>query len=433
MSTNPVPSAPTVPSERPPASDPGSTAAPFRTLRRQAGPVFLPIGVLARLPFAMLTLGISSYVALVRDSYAAGGLAAGSYALGAAVGAALAGACADRYGQRRVIPPLVLANSVLIALVLFAAAGSLPLLILVSAMCGLTVPPIGPFARVRWTVLADRSLPPAERERARGAAFGYETLADELTFVFGPAVVGILARVGAEAPLVACVLATLIFGLLFARHRTAAAVPAPQAGPAAGVAPLRSFLRADRATLVLTMLTVGALLGALMTGVVAFAGEHGALSNAGLIYAGFGVGSGAASVAIGRLRASVGPFRRLTVAAVWSVAVCAVLPVVPDGWLLAVALTALGLGIGPIIVTVYGVAAGHTPTGRQTLHMAVLSGALIAGNSIGAPLAGVLAESGGAATALRGVLAVSAVLLVLTVLARAAAAGGRADAPAAHR
>ncbi|MFD4182218.1 MFS transporter [Rhodococcus sp. NPDC058514] len=415
----------TTPSDTTPSSAGGS----FTHLYRQAGPAFFPIGVLARLPFAMLTLGISSYVAFVRDSYAQGGLAAGSYALGAAVGAALAGACADRYGQRRVIPPLVVANSVLIAAVLFAAHGALPLLLVVSALCGLTIPPVGPFSRVRWAALVHAGVPRAARDRVQGAAFGYETLADEMTFVFGPAIVGLLAQTGADTPLIACTAITLVFGLMFARHRTSGAVWDPASVTSAGAAPLRAFLRTDRTTLVATMLLVGALLGALMNTVVAFAGEHGSLSDAGLIYAGFGIGSGAASIAVGWMRGRTGPHLRMVLAAIWAVAVCAALPWIQDGRLVAGALTLVGLGIGPIIVTVYELAAAHTPAGRLTLHMTMLSSALIAGTALGAPMAGALAESSGAATGFRGVLAVSALVMALAVASHVAARGVAARAP----
>lgn len=408
-------------------NSPSATGGSFTQLYRQAGPAFFPIGVLARLPFAMLTLGISSYVALVRDSYTQGGLAAGSYALGAAVGAALAGACADRYGQRRVIAPLVVANSVLIAAVLFVAQGALPLLLVVSVLCGLTIPPVGPFSRVRWAALVRTGVPPAVRDRVQGAAFGYETLADEMTFVFGPAIVGLLARTGADAPLLACTAITLVFGLMFARHRTAAAAATdPGSATAAEPAPMRAFLRTDRTTLLATMLLVGTLLGALMNSVVAFAGEHGSLSDAGLIYAGFGIGSGAASLAVGWMRGRAGPHPLMLTAALWAVAVCAALPWIQDGRLLAGALTLLGVGIGPIIVTVYELAAAHTPTGRLTLHMTMLSSALIAGTALGAPMAGALAESSGAATGFLGVLAVA--LLVLTLAVTARSAGRRAAA-----
>ncbi|WP_137725694.1 MFS transporter [Prescottella subtropica] len=402
-------------------TEPDRPTPPFGHLYRHAGALIFPIGILARLPFAMLTLGISSYVAIVRDSYTEGGLAAGAYAIGAAIGGILAGTCADRFGQRIVIPILAVANSIFIAATLFAADGPLPLLIAAAALCGLTIVPVGPFARVRWSALVRTEVDPPQRSRVQGAAFGYETLADEMTFVFGPALVGILARYWAGTPLVACTAIVLVFGLLFARHRTVDLVTRTAAAATAASAPLRAFLRPDRVTLVAIMVAIGTLFGALMNSVVAFAGEHGDIADAGLIYAGFGIGSGVASIAVGLASGRVSLHVRLIAAAAWSVAACAVLPLVTSGPLLSVVLAVLGLGIGPVIVTVYEIATTHTPDGRGTLHMALLSSALISGNAIGAPLAGALAEAGGAASALRAVLAASVVLAALTVLARVTA------------
>ncbi|OBG86803.1 hypothetical protein A5699_20495 [Mycobacterium sp. E802] len=367
---------------------------PLRFLSRHSGLSFFPIALVARLPIAMLTLGISAYVAAVRDSIADGGLAGGCYALGAAIGGPLAGSCADRFGQRRVGYVLLVANALAVASVIATAAGQLPLLLAVTALTGLTVIPVGPFARVRWTTVIDAHVPADERTRVKGAAFGYETLADELTFVFGPVIVGILSYAAASTPLVACIAIVVVFGFLFSRHRSAQMVPRVTA-QSASAAPLTTLLRSDRFTLIATMTVIGALLGCQVTSVIAFAQEHGAISNAGLIYAGFGVGSGAASIGVGLIQTSTSLYRRWLAAAALAVAVSAAMVMVTETWLLAAVLALLGLGIGPIIVTVYQLAGEHTPAGRDSLYMSTLSSALIGGNAIGAALAGVISEEHG--------------------------------------
>lgn len=392
-----------------------STRSPFFWLCRQSGLLFLPIGILARLPFAMLTLGISSYVAVVRDSYSQGGLAAGSYALGASVGGAIAGSCADRFGQSRVIKVLVVANSLSIAATLAAAGGSLPVLLAASGMCGLTIVPIGPFARVRWTAIVNNRVSQTERSKAQSAAFGYETLADELTFVFGPVIVGLLARVFIETPLIACVGIVLVFGFMFGRHHTVTELPAAVDRTHAAES-LKGFFRPDRAALVVSMIIVGALLGALMNSVVAFAGERGAVADAGLIYAGFGIGSGVASIGISALRMRLNVYQSWLISAIWSVLVCFAIPMMDNSLHLGCALALLGLGVGPIIVTIYEIAATRTPAGRETLYMTVLSSAMIAGNALGAPTAGTLAEQHGSLWGFRVDLVLSIMLLCMAIL-----------------
>ncbi|RYH71195.1 MAG: MFS transporter [Alcaligenaceae bacterium] len=392
-----------------------STTSPSSRLCRQSGLLFFPIGLLARLPFAMLTLGISSYVAVVRDSYSQGGLAAGSYALGASIGGAIAGSCADRFGQSRVINVLVVANSLSIAATLSAAQGSLAVLLVASGLCGLTIVPVGPFARVRWTAIVNNRVSQAERSKAQSAAFGYETLADEMTFVFGPVIVGLLARVYIGTPLIACVGIVLVFGFMFGRHRTVRALTNVVDHTHAAES-LRGFFRRDRAALVVSMIIVGALLGALMNSVVAFSGEHGAVADAGLIYAGFGIGSGVASIGIGALRTRLNVHQSWLIAAIWSVLVCLAIPMIESSWLLGCALTLLGLGIGPVIVTIYEIAATRTPAGRETLYMTILSSAMIAGNALGAPTAGTLAERHGSLWGFGVDLVLSIMLLCMAIL-----------------
>lgn len=401
---------------------------PLRFLSRHSGLTFFPVALVARLPIAMLTLGISAYVAVVRDSVADGGLAGGCYALGAAIGGPLAGSCADRFGQRRIGYILLAANAMAIASVIAAAAGQLPLLLAVSALTGLTIIPVGPFARVRWSSVIDTHVPAGERTRVKGAAFGYETLADEMTFVFGPVIVGLLSYAAAPTPLVACIAIVVVFGFWFSRHRSSQMAPRVTA-QSTSAAPLTALLRGDRFALIATMAVTGALLGCQVTSVIAFAEEHGAISDAGLIYAGFGVGSGAASIGVGLIRTSTSLYRRWLAAATLAVAVSAAMVFVTEKWLLAAVLALLGLGIGPVIVTVYQLAGDHTPVGRDSLYMSTLSSALIGGNAIGAALAGVMSEQHGSRSGFAMIIALSIGLVGLAAASRWASRG-TADAAA---
>ncbi|WP_420879946.1 MFS transporter [Rhodococcus sp. (in: high G+C Gram-positive bacteria)] len=378
---------------------------PFVQLGAAAGWSFVPIGLLARLPFAMLTLGISSYVALVRDSYSQGGVAAGCYAAGAALGTAVAGACADRFGQRRLVLALAAVNTLLVGATLVTAHGqSLALLLTAATLCGFTIPPVGPLSRVRWSALIVRKVT-EDRSRVQGAAFSYETLADELTFVFGPVLIGVLAVLAPAAPLVVCAALTLVFGTLFAVHPSARVAAAAARTPHTEVASVREFLRANQVLLVLGMVTIGSLLGALSTSVVAFAGEQGSTQGAGFIYAGFGIGSGAASLGMVAVSQRIGLHARWIAGAVWAVALAAMLPLVESGAVLACLLCLLGVGIGPVIVSIYRIAADSTPTGRSTVQMTILSGSLIGGNAVGAPMAGMVADRSGSSTAFAVVVA----------------------------
>src|SRR5690606_25914742 len=134
----------------------------------------------------------------------------------------VAGAIADRIGQR----PVVLTQSLVAAAALtglvglVAADAPLPRVVAVAAVVGLAIPQVGPLARVRWrpmTTTAGDAQP-----RLIDAAFSYEGAADEASFVLGPALVGAIAVLidpGAALLVAAGLLA--VFGCWFALHPTA--------------------------------------------------------------------------------------------------------------------------------------------------------------------------------------------------------------------
>ena len=75
----------------------------FRTLAQATDRSFLALGIAARLPTAMLPLGILLYVADRTGSFASGGLAVAALSIGGGLGGPLVGAAADRFGQRPVL------------------------------------------------------------------------------------------------------------------------------------------------------------------------------------------------------------------------------------------------------------------------------------------------------------------------------------------
>ena len=104
-----------------PASAPPEPRGPGRYARLPllAGRSFIPLGLFARLPLAMLTVGALTLVTAVTGSYAAGGMSAGAVGIGSALGAPVLGALADRRGQRPVLVFAAVLNSVaVIALIL---------------------------------------------------------------------------------------------------------------------------------------------------------------------------------------------------------------------------------------------------------------------------------------------------------------------------
>jgi hypothetical protein len=80
---------------------------------------------------------------------------------------------------------------------------------------------------------------------------------------------------------------------------------------------------------------------------------------------------------------------------------------------MAAVMLLIGLPVGPIMVTVYGLGGRLAPPGRMGTAMTALASGLVAGVALGAGTAGALAEGGGAAAAFAAPLASAGALMLL--------------------
>ena len=436
---SPAPPLPTA-APRPPAPDEPPACArtgAYARLPRLAGTSFLPVAFLARLPFSMLTIGTLLLVTQTTGSVAHGGLASAATALGTAVGGPTQGALADRVGQRRVVlacvPLAVLAVAGLLVASADPSGAGLAAVLGAAALVGASVPQVGPLARVRWIALT------ADEPRTLSAAMSYESTADEVSFVLGPALVGVLAAAG--SPQVAVVVAAVLVataGTAFALHPTARTAAGPAATGAAPGAPagLRAALHLVRreSVAVVGMVAMGLLFGGTQAALTAFTRDAGSPDVAGLVYAVMGVGSAVTALSVVALP------DRWSHAARWAgfaggllLGAGALLGAASTGSLAAVvaAVAVVGLFVGPVMVTVFTVAGDRAPAGRTAAAMTLVASANVVGVALGATSAGQLAESAGTTAAFAVPVVAAAVLLVTGVSLTSRPRAGRGTGPAA--
>ena len=385
-----------------------SSLSSYRRLLGLAGPFYVLIAFLGRLPVAMCQLGTLLLVSSSTASYGVGGLATGTLAISNAVGAPLAATVADRVGQR----PVVLVQSVagaaaLTGLVAVTVHGaSTNLIVVAAAVTGLLLPQVGAFARARWPHITDGS-GPAQR-RLVDAAFAYEGAADEASFVLGPALVGVAAVLvsPAGALLVGAVMLAG-FGAWFALHPTAAATRRDSAA-----AQRRGRLPALFGVLLTAQVFIGVLFGATQTGTAALAAEGGQPGMAGLVHALLGIGSVVAGLAMVLVPQRMGHERRVLAAAALLVALSAPLLLVGSLAGLSLVVLSLGVAVGPYMIGVFTLGERMCPPGRLALGMTLLGSMVGVGYAIGAGVAGRLTDAHGYSAA-----------FVVTVAATAAAFG----------
>ncbi|WP_461187054.1 MFS transporter [Arthrobacter sp. Z4-13] len=353
----------------------------------------------------MLTVGTLTLVTSNSGSYALGGIAAGAVGLGSALGAPVLGALADRRGQRPVLLWAAVLNTVaVVALILATSAmgtpGSFPAAVLAASfLSGASCPQVGPLARVRWMALTSQGKAPDNR-RDLDTALSYESTADEVTFVLGPALVGILASLLAPwLPLALAAAMTITLVPAFAAHRTHRAVPAARRAVPAAEGRMRVRMPAAVALPVVAMVCMGTFFGSTQAALSPFSASYATSEIAGLLYAVMGLSSAAAALSVAYWPQRFGlSWRWMVSAAV--MAGLAVLLLVPSslGSMVAVLLI-LGIPVGPVMVTVFAVGGVLAPEGRLGTVMTALASGIVAGTAIGSSLGGRLAQDHGYAAA----------------------------------
>lgn len=443
----------------------------YRHVLGLTGPLLPVMSFLARLPTATVQFGSVLLVARTSGSLAAAGLTGGALAVGQVACGPLVGRLADRHGQRTVVLAFSLANALAIAGLVAGALTGLPTpaLAVLGASAGATVPQIGPMARARLVALARRA---GAHETTVGAALSFESTLDEISFVLGPALVGLAAvtahpgyAVGGAAVLVASC------GSGFALHRTAVAtrpglvatsaerqsgavrtwarrragavptlrtrragavptsptqrtgaIPTPPARRTSPVpTPIPRPIHALRAALALQ----GAMFGACQAGITALTQRLAQPDLAGLVYAAMGVMSAVAGLSMAALPARIALIRRWRTA---TAAACALsLPLLWTDSLPALyaTVTVLGIAYAPHLITVFGLTERVVPPARLSEAMAFATSALVGGQALAIAVTGRLAESHGPQAAFAVASLAAALACAIALTARPASYTGR--------
>lgn len=386
-----------------PTPDHPSPAQDSPGLLRIAGLPYFIIAFIARLPFAMMVVGVLTVVVSARGSLSLGGLTSAAVGLGTACFGPLLGAAADRFGQRVVLLILAIANgSMLVLFTVVVYTGGADALVLIAAFgIGATAPQVAPMSRSRLvTMIADR-MPESLRTRTVSGTMAYESAADETVFVFGPFIVGILASAIAPwAPLIGAAVLTVVFVGAFALHPSARVVSVHRDEDGRAPSAVSELFSPRLLIVVVGILGVGMFFGTMLTALTSFMADRGAPEQAGLLYGVMGVGSAILALGVAWLPARFSLRARWLLFSGILLAGSLLLLLVDSPAMMMVALAIMGIGIGPTLVTQYSFGAARSPLGRSATVMTMLGSGIVVGQSLGAAVAGELAENVGTSSAL---------------------------------
>ena len=399
-------------------------AADDRTLISQTGIWYFPIAFLARLPFAMMVVGVLTLVVSMRGSVALGGLTSAAVGIGTVFAGPLIGDAVDRLGQRRILVPLGLLNgALLVAFPFIVASGSADWMLLLGALLvGLSAPQAAAMSRTRMITIISERLSPGRRPQTYSRSMSYESAADETAFVIGPVVVGLLAALIAPwAPIAGAAVLSFVFVTAFALHPTAR-VAAPGDRAEVAVAPARELLRAPLMVLVAATFAVGMFFGSTLTSLTAFMAARGQVDSAALVYGLMGIGSAILALAVALLPTAFALrwrwmlFAGVLAAASLGFAMAGTSPIASSVPMLIAMLCIMGVGIGPTLVTLFSLAGTRSPVGRSATAMTILGSALALAQSLAAAATGAIAEAFGPAAAMIFPFVAAVIIVVLGVV-----------------
>jgi MFS family permease len=356
-------------------------------LRTRGAWTFLLPGFAARQPFAMLTLSLVLLVQHTTGSYGAAGAVAAVTGVSMALFAPYSGRLADRHGQRAVLIPGVLLHTLAGLSLTALALAHAPLwaLFVAAVPTGASVPQIGPMVRARWGVKLQGS-------PLMTTAAAFESVTDELTFVFGPLLATALCTaVHPAAGLLTEASLTLLGGLLFAAQKSTQ----PTVTAAAGHARVEhaSALRVPGVrVLIVTFLGIGSVFGGMQVSLAAFSESIGEPGLNGVLYGVFAAGNMLSGLVCGAIAWKVAPQRRLVVG-------YGALALTASGlWAAHSVLVLAGLGllvgmcIAPTLITGYTLVESLVPAGARTEAFTWLTGAVALGQAAAVTIAGQLED-----------------------------------------
>lgn len=400
------------------AARPGGRNAYLGLLHLPGAAKFSVAAALGRTPMAMFGLGSVLLVKATTGQYGLAGTVAGAGSIGYAICAPRIAGLADRFGQRRVLRPLVAIFAISTLAFIAAAQWRAPTwaLLLTGGLAGASMPSLGSMVRARWsTMLADSP--------ALHSAFALESVADEMIFVAGPAVVTLLAtRVLPASGVIVAMVVSVIGTLLFAAQRGTEPPPRPATRQrrqrAAGAARPRGprLPAASLVTLAPAYLCLGAMFSAIDLSTVDFAQQQGYKPLAGFVLGTYALGSAIGGLWYGSRTWRSPLERRFVITLALTVAGVASFWAQPSLASLDLCMLAAGLTISPTLIAGYSLVERQAPGPRRTEAMSWLSSTISVGVAIGSATAGHLVDSAGprlgyAFAAMCGLAAVTVCLL----------------------
>ncbi len=380
----------------------------YRAVFRVPGSVaFCVAAFVMRMPIAIYPLGIVLLFSHANGGYGIAGILTGSYIVGGGIGNPALSRLVDRLGQRAVMYPAAVAHAICVAATIVLLKAGAPHLSLVAPvlLMGITYVPVGSLVRARWSyVLAGRP--------EMGTAYSLESTLDELVYLIGPLIASVLGTLVDPVWGLVLSVALIAVGTGWLGAQRGSEPPLPDRVDGRG----RFALSYRGMPLLCTaMVCMGAVFGSVEVTMAAFAGQHGARSATGVVFACFALGSALAGFFYGARHWRAPVALRFCVQALVFAALLPLFLLAGNVPTLCAFAVLAGLGIAPTLITGFGLVEQLVPTRGLTEGLSWALTGLNVGYGAGAATVGALADAHGAHAAFAAPI-VAGALMGLTAL-----------------
>jgi MFS family permease len=353
---------------------------------------FSAAGVIGRMPMSMFGLGTVLLISAATGKYGVAGAVSAAGSLGYAFSTPQIARLVDSRGQRRVLLPLLAVFTAAAVALIAAVEVQLPTwaFFVPGAIAGATMPSLGTMVRARWSALL------AGSPRLH-AAFSFESVADELCFVVGPAAVTLLAtQVFPAAGVGVATLLCLGGTLWFLAERQTEPVVTRTAGPVQRRGRARGAPAPGLVVLAPVYLLLGAMFVSIDLSTISFAQHFGHKPLAGFILGTYALGSATGGLWYGSRQWRSSLQTRFAVTLTLTVLGVATFWAQPNLVTLTCCIYLCGLTIAPTLIAGFSLLEAQAKPGRLTEAMSWLSSGIGVGLAAGASVVGFILDAHGA-------------------------------------
>jgi MFS family permease len=351
---------------------------------------FSVAGVIGRMPMSMFGLGTVLLISAITGKYGVAGTVSAVGSLGYAFSSPRLARLVDSHGQRRVLLPLLTVFVLSTAGLITAVELRLPTwaFFIPGAIAGATMPSLGAMVRARWSVLL------AGSPRLH-AAFSFESVADELCFILGPAAVTLLATEVAPASGVGIAAVLCVVGTVwFAAQRGTEPVVAPR-GPLSPPGRVRGAAAPGLVVLGPVYVLLGAMFVSIDLSTVAFAQDFGHKPLAGFVLGTYAFGSATGGLWYGSRQWRTPLEKRFALTLALTVLGVATFWAQPNLVTLTCTIYLCGMTIAPTLIAGFSLLEAQAKPGRRTEAMSWLSSGISVGVAAGASVVGFIIDAHG--------------------------------------